>query len=251
MSSQGFKDHFSTQAAVYAKARPRYPARLFEWLAAQSPGHQLAWDAGCGNGQAARALVAHFERVVATDPSAAQIRHAEQHPHIDYRVEAAESPSLGDDSVDLISVAQARHWFDSDRFNASARRVLRSGGLIAAWTYASCSVSVDIDRVFAYLYDDLLAGYWPPERSHVESGYRDLPFPFAPVQAPDFAMAVEWTLAQYLDYLRSWSASQKFLDHRGKDAVGLVTAEFTRAWGDPETARRVHWPLSMRVGRKI
>ncbi len=244
-----FKDHFSAQAAIYSRARPGYPAELFAWLASQAPSRALAWDAGCGNGQAAVALAAHFERVVATDPSAAQLTNAQAHPRVAYRVEAAEDPTLAAASVDLITIAQALHWFDLDRFHVAASRVLKPGGVIAAWTYALSRVCPDIDRVFMQLYEGRLAGYWPPERRHVESGYSDLAFPFEPIEAPAFAMRARWTLPQYLDYLRSWSASQRFLADRGEDAVSLMAADFAQAWGDPAQPREVDWPLSLRVGR--
>ena len=65
-----FKDHFSAQAAIYREARTQYPDALFEFLRAQAPGGERAWDAGCGNGQASVALARHFHAVVATDPSA-------------------------------------------------------------------------------------------------------------------------------------------------------------------------------------
>ena len=100
-----FKDHFSGHAAIYRDARPRYPDALFDWLAEQAPSRRLAWDAGCGNGQASIALAARFAHVVASDPSAAQIAHAPAHPNVEYRVEPAEQPSLADASVDLVVVA--------------------------------------------------------------------------------------------------------------------------------------------------
>src|SRR5690606_31583471 len=129
-----FHDHFSGHAAGYAQARPTYPEALFDWLAAQCAQRELAWDAGCGNGQAAIALARHFARVIATEPSAEQVAQAPAHPRVEYRVEPAESPSLADASADLVTVAQAMHWFDLDRFHVGVRRVLRPGGLVAVWT---------------------------------------------------------------------------------------------------------------------
>ena len=139
-----FKDLFSGHAGVYAQARPDYPPALFEWLARQCAGRGLVWDAGCGNGQASVALAAHFDRVVASDPSAAQIAQAGAHPHVEYRVEAAEAPSLPDASVDLVTVAQAYHWFDHERFHAQVRRVAKPGAVIAVWTYGLSTVTPDV-----------------------------------------------------------------------------------------------------------
>jgi SAM-dependent methyltransferase len=245
----GFADHFSGHAADYAQARPTYPPALFDWLAAQCPGHVLAWDAGCGNGQASIALAAHFDAVFATDPSAAQLGSATPHARVRYAVEPAERCSLADACADLVTVAQAYHWFDAAAFCTEARRVLRPGGVVAVWTYAESHVAPAVDRVFDQLNDDLVAGDWPPERAHVISGYRDLPFPFEPIAAPPFALACDWTLAQYAAYLRSWSASQRYLQRTGRDAVDEVLPAMAAAWGDPAQVRRVTWPLTLRAGR--
>ena len=245
-----FKDHFSGHAAAYAQARPTYPPELFAWLARQCAGHDLAWDAGCGNGQASHALAEHFAHVHATDPSATQISAAPAHARVAFRVEPAEQCSLADASADLVTVAQAYHWFDHARFGAEARRVLRPGGGIALWTYGGTSVDAAVDAVFARLYDDTLGPYWPPERRHVENGYRDLPFPFAEEPVPTFAMRLDWTLAQYLAYLASWSASARYRTATGRDAVADAAADFGAAWGDPGQARPVRWPLAMRFGRR-
>ncbi len=245
-----FKDHFSGHAAVYREARPGYPDTLFSWLAAQSAGRDLAWDAGCGNGQASLALAAHFRRVVATDPSATQIGEAERRENIDYRVEPAEQSSLEDASVDLVTVAQALHWFDLARFHAEVHRVLRPRGIAAFWTYADCQVTPVIDRCKDRLYVDLVGPYWPPERALVESGYCDLPFPFARITPPVFAMECAWTVAQFLAYLRSWSATQRYQKALDHDPVKLIEADLLDAWGDPQHKRTVSWALAVHVGRK-
>lgn len=244
-----FKDHFSGHAGGYREARPTYPAALFDWLAAQAPGRALAWDAGCGNGQASLALSTRFAQVVATDPSAAQIANAQGRANIDYRVEPAEQCSLADASVDLVTVAQALHWFDLDAFHVEVKRVLRLRGVFAAWTYADCRVDAEVDAIKDRLYVDLTGPYWPPERVHVDAGYRDLAFPFAPIAAPPFAMCMRWNVAQFLAYLRSWSATQRCLKATGVDPVARVEPDLRAAWGDAQAPRDVHWDFHLRCGR--
>ena len=244
-----FKDHFSGHAAVYREARPHYDPALFAWLAAQVPRHELAWDAGCGNGQATVALAAHFARVVGSDPSEAQIAHAAPAANVEYRVEPAEHSSLADASADLVCVAQALHWFEQERFHAEVRRVLHPGGVIAALAYASCRVTPAVDRVTAHLYVDLTGPYWPPERAHIEAGYATLPFPYTPIPAPAFDMVAQWNLGQFLAYLRSWSATQRYAQARGEDPVARVAADMAAAWGDAAQVRAVRWQLTLRVGR--
>ncbi|MBB5207966.1 class I SAM-dependent methyltransferase [Chiayiivirga flava] len=245
-----FKDHFSGHAATYARARPTYPDALFDWLAGVPARRGLAWDAGCGNGQATVALARVFERVLGTDPSAEQIAQAAPAGNVEYRVEPAEAPTLADGSVDLVTVAQALHWFDLPAFYAQVRRVLADDGAIAVWSYGLSQVSRDVDAAFMRLYDQWLGNYWPPERRHIENGYAELEFPFARVDGvPAFEMAVTWTLGQYLAYLGTWSATQRYKAATGVDPIERIAPEFAAAWGEADT-RVVRWPLVLRVGRQ-
>jgi SAM-dependent methyltransferase len=244
-----FQDHFSGHAAGYAQARPTYPEQLFSWLASRCPRRAFAWDAGCGNGQASVALARHFDAVYASDPSAAQIAAARPQARVRYAVEAAEACSLPDRQADLVAVAQALHWFDQDRFHAQVARVLRPDGLFAAWSYEHCHVTPAVDVVFEPLYTEALGPWWPPERRHVEAGYRTLPFPYDEIETPAIELRCDWTLAQFLAYLRSWSACQRRLAAEGVDAVAQYADAFAAAWGEPGTVRAVRWPLTLRAGR--
>ena len=246
---ENFKDHFSGHADDYAKARPLYPKALFEWIAGQSRSHLLAWDAGCGNGQASIALTDYFDQIFASDPSATQIASAAPHPNIRYAVEPAEQCSLPDKTADCVCVAQALHWFEFERFFSEAKRVLRDDGLLVVWTYERSSVNPAVDAVFEKLYRGMLDAYWPPERVHVETGYRNISIPFDEIPTPDFELRCDWTLSQYLAYLRSWSASQRYLKATGNDAVSDIENEMLRAWGKRDETRTVTWPLIVRAGR--
>lgn len=241
-----FKDHFSTQAATYARARPSYPAALFMELARLAPGRALAWDAGTGNGQAAVALAAHFDRVVATDPSAAQLAHAIPHPAVTYLQSAELAPMLADGSVDLVTVAQAVHWFDRPKFYTEVKRVLRPGGVVAVWTYGLSVVTPEIDAVVRRFYSETVGSFWPPERHHPETGYRELDFAFAERPFPATAMELEWTMLEFTRYLRTWSAVARFSKANGVDPVAALETELAPAWGAGR--RRVTWPLAGRMG---
>lgn len=194
-------------------------------------------------------MASRFALVYATDPSAPQIANAEARPNIDYRVEAAEHCGLADASADLVSVAQPLHWFDHARFYAEVQRVLKPRGVLAAWTYADCRVEPAIDAVKDRLYVELTGPYWPPERAHVDSGYRSLPFPFEEIASPPFAMSMQWTIGQFLAYLRSWSTTQHYLRDKGEDPVALVEADLRAAWGNADAPREVRWDFHLRCGR--
>jgi len=242
-----FKDHFSRDSAAYAEYRPRYPKELFGWLAGVSPARDLVWDAGTGNGQAAVALAEHFTRVIATDPSARQIEAAVAHPGVEYRM-AGEVAGLEPGSADLVTVAQALHWFDRPRFWAEATRVLRPAGVVAVWCYELQHVSPEVDAIIDHFYRETVGPYWTPDRKLVEDGYRSIDFPFEEVTVPGFAMAAEWTLEQQVGYLGTWSAVGRYRKEKGADPVTLVRPELEAVWPANES-RRISWPLSVRAGR--
>ena len=205
-----FKDHFSKQAANYAKFRPRYPQELFDYLGSIAPSRQLAWDCGTGNGQAAVGLASVFDHVIATDASEKQISNAQAHERVEYRIAPAENSGIESGTIDLIMVAQALHWFDLDRFRAEARRVLTPKGLLAASAYNLLHIEPAIDEVINRYYYEVVGPFWPPERVLVEK-FEELPFPFFEIQTPSFEMIAQWNLEHLVGYLRSWSATQRFI----------------------------------------
>ena len=243
-----FKDHFSKQAADYAKFRPRYPQKLFEYLGSIAPNRGLAWDCGTGNGQAAVGLATVFDHVIATDASEKQIANAQPHEHVEYRVAAAENSSIKSGIIDLIMVAQALHWFDLDRFYAEARRVLKPNGVLAASAYKFFHITPAIDEVVnRRYYEEVVGAFWPPERMLVEK-FEELPFPFAEIETPSFEMIAQWHLEHLVGYLRSWSATQRFIAANERDPVTEIDDNLRDAWGDAEQTRKVVWPLILRVG---
>ncbi|HRF45588.1 MAG TPA: class I SAM-dependent methyltransferase [Candidatus Competibacteraceae bacterium] len=245
-----FNDHFAPVAPHYARFRPTYPEALFAWLATATPGRERAWDCAAGNGQATLDLARYFRYVIATDASRTQIDAAPPHPNVEYRVAPAEASGLADASVDLITVAQALHWFDLDRFYGETRRVLKPGGILAAWTYGVLVIEdARVNTCVLTFYRETAGPCWPSERRHVESGYRTLPFPFREIPAPAFCMTAAWTLPELLGYIRSWSATGRYLTEHGVDPVNELAMELAPLWGSPATRRQVNWPLSLRVGQ--
>ncbi|MBX6331658.1 MAG: class I SAM-dependent methyltransferase [Gemmatimonadaceae bacterium] len=244
-----FKDHFSGHAAAYAGHRPRYPAALFEYLASVAPGRARALDCATGNGQAAVGLAAYFDAVIATDASAQQIAHAEPHPRVVYRVARAEDSAVDTHSVDLVTIAQALHWLDHAAFYAEVRRVLRPGGVLAAWCYMHMEIAPEVDAVVRSYYEDTVGGDWPPERRLIEEGYRTIPFPFTELEPPPFAMTTQWTRQQVMGYLSTWSATRAYQARTGRDPLPDVERALAAHWPDAHEARLVRWPLALRVGR--
>jgi len=242
-----FKDHFSKQASDYAKFRPRYPRELFEYLGSVAPSRRMAWDCATGNGQAAVELAELFNRVIATDASQKQIANAQPHERVEYRVEAAEASGIESGSVDLIMVAQALHWFDRRRFYEEVGRVLKDNGVLAASAYNLLTIEPAIDEVVNRYYFEVVGPFWPPERELVEK-FENLPFPFPEIDTPSFEMIAKWNLEHLVGYLRSWSATQRFIAAKNCDPLHEIADELGDAWGDTKQTRQVIWPLTLRVG---
>ncbi len=243
-----FKDHFSRQAEAYRRFRPGYPAALFEFIASRVPDRRLAVDCATGNGQAAVELAGHFDAVLAVDGSPSQLDRAEPHARVHYAVALAERLPVRDRSVSLVAAAQAAHWFDFDRFHAECRRVLAPGGVLAVWTYEKFRVDAEVDAVVDRFYTEAVGRYWPPERRHVEQGYRTLPFPWCEDPAPDFGIETDWDLETVMGYLATWSAVQRCKDQLGRDPLTELWPRLAAVWpcGGP---RRLHWPIHLRIGR--
>jgi SAM-dependent methyltransferase len=244
-----FADHFSGVSAAYATFRPRYPDALFEFLAREAPARDEAWDAGTGTGQAAVGLVRHFTHVTATDASAAQIEHATVDRNISYRVAPAEASGLENRSVDLVTAAQALHWFDRSRFWTEARRVLRPRGVIAVWTYVLLEIAPPIDTIVRRFYSDVVGPYWPPERRITEERYQSIEFPFAEFAAPNFVIEQPMTLDDVSGYIRTWSATRAFVKQQRQDPVNGLVTELAAVWGEAQQSQLARWPIAMRVGR--
>lgn len=244
-----FRDHFSNVSSQYASFRPNYPRQLFDWLGSITPSRELAWDCGAGTGQASVKLADVFDRVIATDASRAQLEAATAHAKVEYRVAPAEESGLESSSADLVTVAQALHWFDLPRFYAEVRRVLKPRGVIAVWTYNLMVIDDGpIDVMIRDYYWNIAGPYWPAERRHVENGYVEFPFPFEVISPPRFDMTDVWTFDHVLGYIGTWSATVKLMDKEGSAKVEALAGRLRELWGDAEK-REITWELRLRVGR--
>ena len=250
MGKNSFKDHFSGHSKEYSKYRPYYPDRLFKFLSSITPDHDLAWDCATGSGQAAHGLVHYFQKVIATDASEQQIKNTSNHKNILYKVALAHKTTIQTASIDLITVAQALHWFEFDRFYKEADRVLKQNGVIAVWTYNLLTISSEIDSIINYFYHHVVGEFWPPERKFVENGYEDIPFPFHKLPIPCFWMSAKWTLRQLIGYMNTWSAVKRYRKNKGNDPIESIEKELTRLWDSSSDVMEVYWPLSILIGKK-
>jgi len=246
-----FKDYFSKQAKEYSKYRPKYPTELFEYLSSLVKEHDTAWDCATGNGQAAMGLEPYFEKIIATDASSSQIEHAELHPKIEYRTVSAENSRLESDSIDLITVATAIHWFDTDKFYPEVKRITKPGGVLAVWTYAENTISPEIDDISRKFSEVVLGKYWPDENKKAWDFRNQIMLPFEHIEVPEFEFSIEWDMNEYLSFLSTWSATQNYIKTNGKSPLEIVYGEYRKAWKDENIKRSVKMKIWLKASRIV
>lgn len=240
-------DHFSSIAEKYNRGRFGYPAELYRKLAALCPTRDCAWDCACGSGQATVDLIAHFDHVIASDISVSLLAQMPAHPKITTRVSSAEDSGLPAASVDLITVAQAIHWFDQSRFWIEANRVLKPQGILAFWGYIWPQVDDEIDRLLEE-FKQAIAPYWPERNKLLQDRYHSIRPSMLELSMPAFVIVQNWQAENYLGHLHSWSAVKYYHEQRGANPITKYRADIETAWGtNPKAAR---WPLVLRVFRK-
>ncbi|RYG22358.1 MAG: methyltransferase domain-containing protein [Chitinophagaceae bacterium] len=240
------KDNFSNQSSKYAKFRPTYPKALYDFLFSQVDQKRNAWDAATGNGQVAIELSRQFEKVFATDISSKQLDEAPKLANVIYKVERAEHTAFDNNEFDLITVAQAIHWFNFEDFFREVRRLLKPNGVFAAFGYGLMKITPEIDAVVYQLYEAILGTYWDVERKHIENGYLSIPFPFEEIKSPTFEIIAEWNFDQLVGYLETWSSLQHYIRAHGNNPIDLVYTDLKRAWGD-QHVKTVHFPIVLKV----
>lgn len=222
---------------------------MFDYLGSIAPGRELAWDCATGNGQAAVELANVFDRVIATDASRSQIANAEAHPNVEYRLAPAEQSGLPAGEFDLVLVAQALHWLNHDQFYPEVGRVLKRSGVFAASAYNLLRTDQPIQEIVGHYYYDVVGPYWPPERALIEK-FEEIPLPFPERETPQFEIVVDWDLEHLVGYLRSWSSTQRFIAATDRNPLDQIVGDLEKAWGKPQQARRIVWPLTLRVATK-
>jgi len=240
---------FDDKSELYAQARPSYPPALYRFLAAQCHVTERAWDCACGSGQSAVDLIHYFNRVDATDVSPNQIAHALRHPCIAYAVSPSERTAFAAGRFDLICVAQALHWMRFDAFWPEVKRVLKPGGVFAAWGYSWTRIEPEIDRRIQTYLLDVIAPYWAKQNQLLWNQYRDVALPFEPIERPDFVMETEWTLGELMAYLHTWSSTRRCIATIGDGFFDTLAEQVAQVWGDPAQGRRVAFDFCCMAGR--
>ncbi|KAA6430329.1 class I SAM-dependent methyltransferase [Dyadobacter flavalbus] len=245
------KDNFSKQADAYARFRPTYPDEAFDFILSTVKAKDAAWDCGTGNGQLAAKLSGHFTSVFATDISEKQLGNAVKRDNIQYIVASAEENSFTENQFDLVTIAQAIHWFNFDNFYAKVRSVLKNDGIIAVIGYALLEIDEATDKVVQKLYTDILGPYWDKEREYINKRYTTIPFPFDEIKSDQqFAQIMKWSADDLMNYMNTWSAVQHYIEKNNSNPVELIAEELHRTWGnDPK--KNIRFPTLLRIGKSL
>jgi len=240
------KNNFSQDSDNYAKYRPQYPTELYEYLYSLVNKYEKAWDCGTGNGQVAKMLSKKFKQVEATDISQNQLKEAPELANINYAVQRAEKTNFTDDQFNLITVAQAIHWFEFDDFYKEVKRTLQPNGILAIIGYGLLRINPEIDKIIHHFYDNIISEYWDEERKYIEENYQTIPFPFKELATPSFEINYNWNAEDLLNYLNTWSAVKHYEEKNKENPVKLITNQIQETWGNKK--REVKFPLLLKVG---
>lgn len=242
------EDNFSKQADAYARYRPGYPQELFDFILSHPGERKTAWDCATGPGTVAVRLAEYFERVYASDISREQLSHAPVRENITYKRVPAEDSGYPAGLFDLITVAQAIHWFDFERFYEEVRRTAKERALLAVIGYGMVRVNDEIDPLLDRFHDFAFGKYFSENRKYFDERYQTLPFPFEEIDCPGFESKYRWGIGDVEGYLNSWSAVQKFKSDDGFNPVDDFIEELASYWPEKEE-KEVTFPVFLRLGR--
>lgn len=242
------KDNFSDKSDKYAKYRPTYPQEMLDFILSLLDKKENAWDCGTGTGQIAIELSKEFNNVYATDISKTQLDNAIKKDNIFYSVQSAEKTNFNNKTFDLITVAQAIHWFDFDKFYFEVKRTLKDNGLIAVIGYGLIQIDEKVDEIILDFYKNVVGSYWDKERKYIDENYKTIPFPFNEIEAPEFYIKSEWTFEHLLGYFETWSAIKHFIQANQYNPVDNIFDKLKEAWGN-DLSKKITFPVLLRIGK--
>ena len=201
-------NYFSPKSAAerYAKGRPYFHpfiiGRVKEALSLAEP-LAVALDVGCGTGLSTVALKEIARKVVGADAAAEMVAFAPKEDCVAYAVARAEQLPFARGAFDLITLSQAFHWIDRDRFLAEARRVLRSAGWLVAYdNYFSLGQMEEEPEFRRWHNEKYLARYPPPPGGKLAFAAEDtIKHGFHLVQAERHKNYLSFSPAGLIDYL--------------------------------------------------
>jgi SAM-dependent methyltransferase len=242
-----FRSYANSDSETYAALRKKYHPSVYQTILDlhTSTNGQLTHvlDLGCGPGLATQDLAPHFAHATGLDPSENMIAFAQtlglktaSSEFVEFRVSSAEAmEGIKDGSVDLITAANAAHWFDMPAFWPRAAKVLRPGGSVALWTSGEIAAHPDtpnseaINEALAEFKEEEMKPFFERGNFLVQDGYRTLGMPWElkePVEG--FGRSGFWR--------KEWDVSREVFVV-GQD-VPVTTEMFERMWATSSPVTR-------------
>ncbi|XP_056390457.1 putative methyltransferase DDB_G0268948 isoform X2 [Hyla sarda] len=202
--------------------------------------YKLAVDVGCGTGQSTRILAPHFEKVLGTDISEAQIEEAKKantFQNITFSACPAEKVPVDDASVDLLTACTAVHWFEIDTFLKEVDRVLKNRGCLALFSYVPHMEihykdrSEQMNKVVSEV-ENLLNKYQHEKVYHVRTGYKDIfdTIPYTDkIRRDEIIIKAPMPLSEYIGLIQTFSMFQIYLGlepEKAKDFIKTTEQRF-------------------------
>lgn len=241
------KDNFSNQASQYSQFRPHYPQELIHHILSFVDNKDTALDVATGNGQVAISLCKHFHTVYATDISEKQLLEAPKVLNIIYKNQLAESTDFHNHQFDLITVAQAIHWFDFNKFYAEVKRILKPEGVIAIIGYGLLKTNPHSDKILLDFYQNIVGPFWDAERKYIDDHYKTIPFPFEELETESFSNEFSWSFNQLIGYLETWSAVEHYKARHNQNPIDLIREKLEASWESSD--KKVTFPMLLRIGK--
>ena len=220
----------AVHANLYSKYRPTYPQTVVKaitsYVTIVGGSLGLALDVACGSGQSTFYLKDTFKQIIGVDISKAQVEEAKRKcttqkiDNILFRLGNGTELPIESDSVDVVTIAQALHWLDRDKFFAECKRVLKHKGCLVAYGYGNvCLVNEQCNTLVSNFYRNTLQGCWHDARSHIDDEFHGIHLPFSNTKRVDMRMSYESSLEAFIGYVSSWSGYQKYCEDHPDNVV--------------------------------
>tara|TARA_B100000809_G_C15064516_1_gene503681 strand:- start:504 stop:1244 length:741 start_codon:yes stop_codon:yes gene_type:complete len=245
------KPIYSISPEIYSSYRPTYGDDIYNYISSLLEEKQIGWDCACGSGQATTEVAKFVDYVIGSDSDSIQLENATKAKNIKYLHQTDTIDILKDSSVDLITVATGIHWLDTNKFYAEAKRVLKKGGVLATWGYTGVDLNPEINDVIKGIIKNHLLPYYPKEIQIAFNQYREIDLPMNKINAPNFEIKYNWDFETLMNYIKSFTAMQRYLKVHEKSALALFEDEILDAWGgDRSTKKELIWELHTKFTRK-
>ena len=219
------EEKFTGKADVYDKYRPTYPAEIIDWLYEKTHAETVA-DIGAGTGIFTKCLSAKPWSITAVEPNADMLEKLRRNiSGIEIINAPAENTGIAPASVDLVTAAQAFHWFNKEKFKAECQRIFTSKGRLAVIWNTRTETDMQKERNEIFL---RTAGQYDSVNGNANADGKFAPEKyFTEFEQVSFLQSMKMDMEQYVGCEMSRSYSPK----KGTPLYDVQLDELTRLFG--------------------